>query len=366
MPDELGGVAGPAAARRGARCARGYDDEALAKITHGNWLRVLDETWQPWGRYFRPRRRRAAADAARRGRAVRGARASPSTSAAGTGRDTAELLRRGWRVLAIDREQEAIDRLHALAGPDVGAARDASSRGSRRPTWPACDLVNASFALPFCPPDAFAALWRRIVDSLAPGGRFCGPALRRARRVGADRDRRPHARRGRASCSRRSRSSGSTSSTARATTAIGKRKHWHLFHVVARKRVGTVARMRERVVAPGLVVSVVGRRLQQLRLAARRGRRARGRRRRDRRRDHAVRHRRELRRRRERGVPRPRARRAPRPRRDRDEVRVGEGPRRQLDRPRRTPTTSAARSRGRCGGSAPTTSTSTSTTGPTA
>ena len=63
--------------------AAGYDDEALAKITHGNWLRVLDETWQPWARYFRPAGFDAAADAARRGRPRSRRPASRSTSAPG-------------------------------------------------------------------------------------------------------------------------------------------------------------------------------------------------------------------------------------------------------------------------------------------
>ena len=61
--------------------ARGYDDEALAKITHGNWLRVLGQTWRRWGRYFdmagddaRPTLLDAVSP-------VRRARASPSTSA---------------------------------------------------------------------------------------------------------------------------------------------------------------------------------------------------------------------------------------------------------------------------------------------
>ncbi|MGZ4257838.1 MAG: dipeptidase [Gaiellaceae bacterium] len=44
VPAELGGVAGlPKLVA--ALAARGYDDEALAKLTHRNWLRVLGETW---------------------------------------------------------------------------------------------------------------------------------------------------------------------------------------------------------------------------------------------------------------------------------------------------------------------------------
>ena len=44
VPDELGGVAGfPKLV--GALRDAGYDTEAVDKVTHGNWLRVLDETW---------------------------------------------------------------------------------------------------------------------------------------------------------------------------------------------------------------------------------------------------------------------------------------------------------------------------------
>lgn len=36
------------------------------------------------------------------------------------------------------------------------------------------DLVNASFALPFCSPDSFPALWAWISRILDTGGRFAG------------------------------------------------------------------------------------------------------------------------------------------------------------------------------------------------
>ena len=39
---------------------------------------------------------------------------------------------------------------------------------------PACDLVNASFALPFCEPQHFPFLWNQIVAASRPGGRFAG------------------------------------------------------------------------------------------------------------------------------------------------------------------------------------------------
>ena len=35
---------------------------------------------------------------------------------------------------------------------------------------PSADLVYSGFALPFCPPGSFAALWDALLASLRPGG----------------------------------------------------------------------------------------------------------------------------------------------------------------------------------------------------
>jgi membrane dipeptidase len=45
LPDELGGVSGLPRLVDALRAA-GFDDEAVDRITHGNWLRVLRETWR--------------------------------------------------------------------------------------------------------------------------------------------------------------------------------------------------------------------------------------------------------------------------------------------------------------------------------
>jgi membrane dipeptidase len=45
VPDELGGAAGLPKLLDALR-ASGHDEEAIAKITHANWLRVLDATWR--------------------------------------------------------------------------------------------------------------------------------------------------------------------------------------------------------------------------------------------------------------------------------------------------------------------------------
>lgn len=107
--------------------------------------------------------------------------------ACGEGRDARAILSRAhprWRVLALDNSPEAIarvvracppehaDRLAAaqLAMEDVPSNPVTSGLARQRGAM----LINASFALPFCKPEAFDALWAWINAALAPGGRFAG------------------------------------------------------------------------------------------------------------------------------------------------------------------------------------------------
>jgi tellurite methyltransferase len=154
----------------------------------------------------------------------------------GDGRDTIELLRRGWRVLAIDAEVAAIERLLARRDLPAGAALETRCARFEDAAWPAADLVNASFALPLCPPERFPELWARIEHSLAIGGRFAGQLF-------GEHDEW----RGEPGITHHSRTDVErllagfaiemlAEEESDATTPYGKPKHWHLFHIVARKR----------------------------------------------------------------------------------------------------------------------------------
>jgi SAM-dependent methyltransferase len=155
----------------------------------------------------------------------------------GRGGDTVELLTRGWRVLAMDGTAEAVDRLRAIELADDERGR-LETRVERFETaeWPSADLVNASFALPFCPPGDFPVVWERIEQSLHAGGRFSGHLF-------GDRD----------EWSDQDDMTFQTRAEAEALlsrfevelfdeveedgeTAIGKPKHWHFFLVVAQRR----------------------------------------------------------------------------------------------------------------------------------
>jgi SAM-dependent methyltransferase len=158
--------------------------------------------------------------------------------ACGGGRDTIELLRRGWRVLAIDAQPAAIEKLTARDDLPAGANLIGQNASFEQAEWPRCDLVNCSFALPLMASDDFNVVWRRITGSLNPGGRIAcqlyGPRDSWAGRPGMtfhDRDAIDSLLEGFDVEMLREEEEDST-------TVRGKDKHWHIFHIVACKSGG--------------------------------------------------------------------------------------------------------------------------------
>jgi tellurite methyltransferase len=89
----------------------------------------------------------------------------------GAGRDAREMLRAGWRVLAIDREPAALDALRAATPHELRGQLETRVADLADVEIPACDLVNASLSLPFLAPDPFWATWGRVLDAVPVGGR---------------------------------------------------------------------------------------------------------------------------------------------------------------------------------------------------
>lgn len=154
----------------------------------------------------------------------------------GDGRDTVELLRQGWNVIAIDGEQEAITRLLERSDINTQLLQTRIAQFENLELPPEVNLINASFSLPFCEPNYFPSLWNKIVSSLVTQGRFSGQLF-------GDRD----------SWANDSTMNNHTLSDVKSLlqpfeielleeedrdgkTALGKEKHWHLFHIVARKK----------------------------------------------------------------------------------------------------------------------------------
>ncbi|MBM3486271.1 MAG: methyltransferase domain-containing protein [Alphaproteobacteria bacterium] len=201
-------------------CIAGFTSwDEYYKAVSGNPPReTLVRALDAWEKEFGARRMRTAVDLG-----------------CGEGRDTVELLRRRFHVRAIDSEQRALDWLAGRADlPTTGTLETVCAR-MEDAAWPAVEVFNASFALPFCTPDCLEALWARIVAALPQGGRFAGqifgpddewasPALGIRDRAAVeamlaafepeqlDEINRP------------------------GKDAMGGAKHWHIFYIVARKR----------------------------------------------------------------------------------------------------------------------------------
>ena len=90
----------------------------------------------------------------------------------GNGRDTVELLRRGWQVLAVDTQQSAIDGLLSRQEVDENVLLETITSRFEKISLPESDLINASFSLPLVSPLDFPDLWDRMLTSLTPGGRI--------------------------------------------------------------------------------------------------------------------------------------------------------------------------------------------------
>lgn len=179
----------------------------------------------------------------------------------GEGRDTRELLRRragrakaagpSWRVLATDGSANGLEILQESLTPSERIRVQLAqcrmedlprvyARGVRVGGVPRqvkrVDLVNASFSLPFCKPAALPRVWAWIDGLIRPGGRFAG-------QIFGDRD----------TWAQVKTTSGITRSKLDRMfrgyvfeelreeekddrTTMGELKHWHVYHIVARKR----------------------------------------------------------------------------------------------------------------------------------
>ncbi|MFG0284159.1 MAG: class I SAM-dependent methyltransferase [Phycisphaerales bacterium JB039] len=153
----------------------------------------------------------------------------------GEGRDTVELLRRGWRVTAIDGHPEALRILEARSDL-IGRDRLELVHGQLEDVEiPVAELVSSSFTLPFCPPECFERLWGRLTSAIVPGGRFCGQLFGERDTWASIADRSHHTRSEVEAMLAGFEIELLREDESDAEDATGVRKHWHVYHIVARK-----------------------------------------------------------------------------------------------------------------------------------
>ncbi len=154
----------------------------------------------------------------------------------GTGRDALPLLAAGWHVLAIDPEPAALRKLEERT-PRAWRPR-LTTRLARveATTLPAAELVNASFSLIFATSLPLLVDHLRCIHAaLVPGGRFAGQLLGprdswvlAGQAVGADWRQLHHLLAG-------FELESLIMEETDAVTPKGEAKHWHIWHVNARK-----------------------------------------------------------------------------------------------------------------------------------
>lgn len=157
----------------------------------------------------------------------------------GEGVEVSALLDEGWTVHAVDGESAALARL---------AARTATAARARLhllPTTfadlgalPQADLVHSSYALPYCAPEHFAQLWATVRDAMSSGGVLAVQLFGDRDGAAGDPEMTFHREREARALVEGLEVLHWDEEDAPGTSYTGP-KHWHVFHIVARRPVAT-------------------------------------------------------------------------------------------------------------------------------
>ncbi len=170
---------------------------------------------------------RAAALAPRRGSAL--------DLGAGAGRDTRYLLEQGFQVTAVDADPRAVALLAEISTLPQTRLRVVQSSFEDF-AFATYDLISAQFALPFLPRDRFTDVFARLKAALVPGGIFAGQFFGVHDQWNTpDRSMtfltRPEA----AALLSDLEAIELTEEDVDGHVADGSPKHWHVFHILARR-----------------------------------------------------------------------------------------------------------------------------------
>ena len=151
----------------------------------------------------------------------------------GVGRGVLHLVEKGFRVTAVDKEQEAIDHLHSIM--PKGAPIKTVVSGFEDLQLETYDVVIAQFSLFFLSPPAFDAFWTRLLKAIRPGG-LLSMQLLGTRDEWKDHGYTMHTREQVDELLKPFDVLFLDEVERDGETAVGTKKHWHVFHIVARKR----------------------------------------------------------------------------------------------------------------------------------
>ena len=154
----------------------------------------------------------------------------------GAGRDTINLIRNKWNVLAIDRE-DVKDRIMKRLKQEELKYFDFKKQNFEDIILEKNNLVVANFSIPFCSKSNFNELWNKINSSILPNGYFVGNFF-------GIRDEWRNAKENMVFLDRQQVMDlfkkfdiinfEETEKDMR--TGLGRMKHWHIFDVIAKKK----------------------------------------------------------------------------------------------------------------------------------
>ncbi len=155
----------------------------------------------------------------------------------GNGVDTFALLRDMWNVVAIDQQHEALLRIKENTPEtykDHLELRLNSFESLKK--LPDCQLLNATFSLPFCHPDHFDTLWNIIISSITKNGLFCGHFFGTNDSWNSNQEMTFHTNKQIKTMFHQFDLIKCKEIEKQGKTVSGKEKYWHVFHVVAQKK----------------------------------------------------------------------------------------------------------------------------------
>ncbi len=160
---------------------------------------------------------------------------------AGGGRDTRYLLAHGWHVTAVDSEPASIAILSEIRDEKLKVVQSSIQDFAFEPAK--YDLISAQFSLPFVPGAQIAGVFGRIKAALKPGGLFAGVFFgprdewNSPGSEGRQREITFLPREEVDDLLRDMQVIEFTEEEGTGNTATGATKHWHVFHLIAKRGV---------------------------------------------------------------------------------------------------------------------------------
>ena len=153
----------------------------------------------------------------------------------GQGNDTLYLIKKGWKVLGIDRE-DVEGKIRKRLSEDQQSSFRFEIQDFENIKIEKTDLIIANFSLSFCNNNRFRETWKIIKDSIRTGGYFVGNFL-------GNRDSWNKTKSEMAFFTKKQAENlfgdfkifEFNEIEVDKPTALGVQKHWHLFYIIAQK-----------------------------------------------------------------------------------------------------------------------------------